>query len=59
MVHYPIPPHKQNAYREWAQINLPITEKIHNQVLSLPISPVMDEEDAKKAVQVLNAYSAQ
>jgi len=59
MIHYPIPPHKQNAYREWAQINLPITEKIHNQVLSLPISPVMDEEDAKKAVQVLNAYSAQ
>jgi dTDP-4-amino-4,6-dideoxygalactose transaminase len=59
MIHYPIPPHKQNAYREWAQINLPITEKIHNQVLSLPISPVMNEEDAKKAVKVLNAYSVQ
>jgi dTDP-4-amino-4,6-dideoxygalactose transaminase len=59
MIHYPIPPHKQNAYREWAQINLPITEKIHNQVLSLPISPVMDEEDAKKAVKVLNSYSSQ
>lgn len=59
MIHYPIPPHKQNAYREWAQINLPITEEIHNQVLSLPISPIMNEEDAKKVVKVLNSYSAQ
>ena len=59
MIHYPIPPHKQNAYREWAQINLPVTEGIHNQVLSLPISPVMNEEDVKKVVEVLNAYSAQ
>jgi dTDP-4-amino-4,6-dideoxygalactose transaminase len=59
MIHYPIPPHKQYAYREWAQINLPITEEIHNQVLSLPISPVMNEEDVKKVVKVLNAYSAQ
>jgi|ERR1035437_1310559 dTDP-4-amino-4,6-dideoxygalactose transaminase len=58
MIHYPIPPHKQNAYKEWTQINLPITEEIHNQVLSLPISPVMNEEDAKKVVKLLNAYSA-
>lgn len=59
MIHYPIPPHKQNAYREWTRINLPITEGIHNQVLSLPLSPVMNEEDVKKVVEVLNAYSAQ
>jgi dTDP-4-amino-4,6-dideoxygalactose transaminase len=59
MIHYPIPPHRQNAYREWDQICLPISEKIHDQVLSLPISPVMDEEDVKKVVKVLNAYSAQ
>ena len=58
MIHYPIPPHKQAAYREWAKLSLPITEKIHNQVLSLPISQVMDEEDAKKVVKILNAYSS-
>ena len=41
-IHYPIPPHKQNAYMEWSHYILPVTEKIHREVLSLPISPVIN-----------------
>ena len=41
-IHYPIPPHKQNAYMEWSHYTLPVTEKIHREVLSLPISPVIN-----------------
>jgi dTDP-4-amino-4,6-dideoxygalactose transaminase len=40
MVHYPVPPHKQAAYQSFLDTNLPVTEQIHNEVISLPISPV-------------------
>jgi dTDP-4-amino-4,6-dideoxygalactose transaminase len=40
LIHYPIPPHKQNAYKEWNNENYPITEQIHEEVVSLPISGV-------------------
>ncbi|KGA22517.1 aminotransferase [Pectobacterium brasiliense] len=56
LIHYPIPPHKQGAYREWSDISLPITEKIHNEVISLPISPVMSDEEVQKVVEVINAW---
>lgn len=54
MIHYPVPPHKQNAYRECCQLNLPVTEKIHREVLSLPISPTLHLNDFKTVVKVLN-----
>ncbi|MCU6339522.1 DegT/DnrJ/EryC1/StrS family aminotransferase, partial [Enterobacter quasiroggenkampii] len=56
LIHYPIPPHKQEAYSEWSHSEFPISEKIHNEVLSLPISPVMDMEDVRRLVEVLNQY---
>ena len=56
MIHYPIPPHKQMAYQEWNHLEYPITEKIHREVLSLPISPVMEFEEVKKVVEVINNY---
>lgn len=56
LIHYPIPPHKQKAYKEWNNKRLPITEKIHNEVLSLPISPVMDNKSVKKVVKSLNEF---
>lgn len=56
LIHYPIPPHKQGAYKEWNNTSFPITEKIHKQVLSLPISPVMTENEAKKVVEVINCF---
>ncbi len=51
MIHYPIPPHKQLAYKEWNFISLPITEKIHEEVLSLPISPLMSHEELIKITE--------
>jgi dTDP-4-amino-4,6-dideoxygalactose transaminase len=56
LIHYPIPPHKQNAYKELNEMTFPITEQIHNEVLSLPISPVMDEAEVSKVIALLNAY---
>jgi dTDP-4-amino-4,6-dideoxygalactose transaminase len=57
LIHYPIPPHKQKAYAQWANFNFPITEKIHNEILSLPISPVMDKLEVKKVVEVINGWN--
>lgn len=57
LIHYPIPPHKQEAYKEWNNLSFPITEKIHNEVLSLPISPVMSDEEIKEIVFKINMYN--
>ncbi|WP_332456905.1 DegT/DnrJ/EryC1/StrS family aminotransferase [Petrimonas sp.] len=56
VIHYPIPPHKQLAFKEWNQLNLPITEKIHNTILSLPISPIMEYTEVNKVVDFLNKF---
>lgn len=56
VIHYPIPPHKQKAYKELNDLIFPITEKIHNQIISLPISPVMTEQDAEKIILLLNNF---
>ena len=56
VIHYPIPPHKQIAYKEWNDLSLPISEKIHSEVLSLPLSPVMDSEEVDKIIEALNNY---
>jgi dTDP-4-amino-4,6-dideoxygalactose transaminase len=55
LIHYPIPPHKQLAYKEFNALVFPITEMIHNEVLSLPISPVMTEKEVLKVVETINA----
>ncbi|MFC4769938.1 DegT/DnrJ/EryC1/StrS family aminotransferase [Effusibacillus consociatus] len=56
IIHYPIPPHQQAAYSEWNELHLPLTEQINNQVLSLPISPVLSRNEAEKVVEILNQY---
>lgn len=56
LIHYPIPPHKQECYKEWNGLSLPVTEKIHDQELSLPISPVLTMDEAKEVVRVINLY---
>jgi dTDP-4-amino-4,6-dideoxygalactose transaminase len=58
LIHYPIPPHKQKAYREYNNLSLPITEKIHSEVLSLPISQVMDISDVERVVKTVNQFKA-
>ncbi|PVX44964.1 dTDP-4-amino-4,6-dideoxygalactose transaminase [Flavobacterium sp. 103] len=56
VIHYPIPPHKQKAFESWNNLSFPITEKIHNEVLSLPISPVMTMDEVSFVVEILNKY---
>lgn len=56
LIHYPISPHKQQAYKEWNNDSYPISEQIHDEVLSLPISGVQSLEDTKKIAQVLNEF---
>ncbi|PIP53900.1 MAG: aminotransferase [Bacteroidetes bacterium CG23_combo_of_CG06-09_8_20_14_all_32_9] len=56
LIHYPIPPHKQIAYKEWNNLSFPITETIHKQVLSLPISPVLTIQEVEYVVDVMNKY---
>lgn len=56
IIHYPTPPHKQGAYKEWNNLFFPITEEIHNTILSLPISPVMTDSEIEKLVEVVNEY---
>ena len=56
IIHYPTPPHKQEAYKEWNNLSFPITEEIHKTIISLPISPVMTDEEFKKVVEVVNEY---
>lgn len=56
LIHYPIPPHKQPAYKEWNDLSYPVSEEIHRTIISLPISPIMTAEDMNKVVKVINAY---
>ncbi|GAB4295996.1 MAG: DegT/DnrJ/EryC1/StrS family aminotransferase [Thiohalomonadaceae bacterium] len=56
LVHYPMPPHKQNAYPELASIRLPLTEKLATKIVSLPVSPVMTKADAKYVSDVINSW---
>lgn len=56
LIHYPIPPHHQHAYKEWQDKSFPISEKIHNEVLSLPISSVQSLEDSVEIVNIINKY---
>jgi len=56
VIHYPIPPHKQEAYKEWNDLLLPITEQIHEQTISIPMSPVLTQEEIDYVVEVCNRY---
>ena len=56
VIHYPIPPHRQPAYSEWHGLELPITEKIHETIISLPISPVMADDEVAEVIDAVNAW---
>ncbi|WP_044411485.1 DegT/DnrJ/EryC1/StrS family aminotransferase [Thiomicrospira microaerophila] len=57
LIHYPIAPHQQQAYKQWSNQNLPITQAIHQQVLSLPISPTMTDQQVHAVCQSLNHFT--
>ena len=56
LIHYPIPPHQQACYREFNALNLPLTERISAEELSLPISPVLELDEMRYVVEVINAW---
>ncbi len=57
LIHYPIAPHKQLAYREWNELSYPVSEAIHEEVISIPIGPTMTEEEALSVVKACNSFS--
>lgn len=57
LIHYPVPPHQQKALRQWNNLSFPISEKIHGQILSIPISPVMASDAVDAVIKILNNYS--
>lgn len=58
LIHYPIPPHQQKAYADMALQCLPITELIHNQVVSLPLDPTMSDESVDMIIEAVNGFNA-
>lgn len=56
LIHYPVPPHQQKALSNWNSLSFPITEKIHQEAISLPLSPVMTEEEVSYLITILNQY---
>jgi len=55
-IHYPIPPHKQRCYSEWANLQLPVTEKIHNTILSLPIGPELSVQQVASVTEAISLF---
>ncbi|QQX75526.1 MULTISPECIES: DegT/DnrJ/EryC1/StrS family aminotransferase [Aequorivita] len=56
LIHYPIPPHRQEALSEFKNLNFPVTVKIHEQVVSIPISPILSNAEVETIISVLNKY---
>jgi len=56
LIHYPIPPHKQKAFATWNKKSYPITEEIHNTIVSLPLSPIITEEEVSKVIEACNRF---
>jgi dTDP-4-amino-4,6-dideoxygalactose transaminase len=56
IIHYPIPPHKQECYKEWNCLTFPVTEQIHDEELSLPMSSVVSEKEVQHIVKLLNCW---
>ena len=56
-IHYPIPPHLQRAYSQWGRPSLPVTERIHREELSIPVSQVLTEEECKEVTRLINNFA--
>jgi dTDP-4-amino-4,6-dideoxygalactose transaminase len=56
LVHYPVPPHRQKCYSEWNNLSLPITEQLSREELSLPMSPVLTDEEVSEVIRLVNEF---
>ncbi len=59
LIHYPIPPHKQQAYAIWNSQSYPVTERIHKEELSLPLSPILTEEEVRRIISCINEFNVE
>ena len=59
MIHYPIPPHRQEALPELHHLTLPVTEQIHHEILSIPISPLLTDREVERVIAALNSFNPQ
>ena len=57
LIHYPIPPHQQLAYKQWNELSYPETEAISAEVLSLPMSPLLTEGEVEEIIKTINAFN--
>lgn len=57
IIHYPIPPHKQEAYKEWNNLSYPVTEAVHETELSLPMSPCLTDEEVQYVIDKINGWN--
>lgn len=56
MIHYPIPPHRQQCYADMGLMSLPITERIHSEELSLPLNPTLQQEEIERIIEAANSF---
>ncbi|TWO31792.1 DegT/DnrJ/EryC1/StrS family aminotransferase [Seonamhaeicola sediminis] len=56
LIFYPIAPHKQDVFKEWNNLSFPVTEQIHNEVISIPLNAYLIEDDVTKIIEKLNKY---
>ncbi|MBQ1853869.1 MAG: DegT/DnrJ/EryC1/StrS family aminotransferase [Prevotella sp.] len=56
LIHYPVPPHQQKCYSEWNSLSLPITEQLSREELSLPMSPVLTDEEVSEVIRLVNEF---
>lgn len=56
LIHYPVPPHKQHCLSKFNHLTFPITERIHHQEISLPVSPILDDNEIDSIISVLNNF---
>jgi dTDP-4-amino-4,6-dideoxygalactose transaminase len=57
-VHYPVPAHRQPAYAEWHRVQLPVAERLHAEVLSLPLNPALDAEAVERVIAACRSFKA-
>lgn len=56
LIHYPVPPHRQDALKEFSHLEFPITERIHSEELSLPCHPAMSDSDVQRVIEAVNSF---
>ena len=57
LIHYPIPPHRQEALKEYSQLSLPVTDRIHAEELSIPMSPLLTQEEVSYVIETINSFN--